>query len=142
MWQPFVIGFVALVVVYILAGIRVVKQWERGIVLRFGRFAGQLQPGLRFILPGIDKMIPVDLRIIALDVPKQEAITYDNVPVRVDAVVFFRVGARRCGPSDSQLRHRDVPDQPDDPAQRGRQAPSRRASLRTGAGERRAAPGD
>ncbi len=96
-------GFFGFVILYLLGGIRIVKQWERGIVLRFGRYAGLYEPGLRFILPGIDRMLPVDLRIVALDVPKQEAITMDNVPVRVDAVVFFRV----VEPVDAVLRIRN-----------------------------------
>ncbi len=90
-------------VIWFLSGIRVVKQWERGVVLRFGRYAKLLEPGLRWLIPGVDRMIPVDLRIVALDVPKQEAITNDNVPVRVDAVVFFRV----VEPVDAVLRIRN-----------------------------------
>jgi len=97
------IVFGSIVVVYLLSGLRVVKQWERGIVLRFGRYAALYDPGLRFILPIIDRMIPVDLRIVALDVPKQDAITVDNVPVKVDAVVFFRV----VEPVDAILRIRN-----------------------------------
>ncbi|MBD3176747.1 MAG: slipin family protein [Armatimonadia bacterium] len=98
-----VAGLFGFIFLYFLGGIRIVKQWERGVVLRFGRFASLYDPGLRFILPGIDKLLPVDLRIVALDVPKQEAITYDNVPVRVDAVVFFRV----VEPVDAVLRIRN-----------------------------------
>lgn len=92
-----------LLFIYVLSGIRVVKQWERGVVLRFGRYAALLDPGLRWIIPGVDRLIPVDTRIVALDVPKQEAITRDNVPVKVDAVVFFRV----TEPVDAVLRIRN-----------------------------------
>ncbi len=87
-----VVGFVCFVLFLTLFGFRIVTQYERGIVLRFGRLSGDTrEPGLRWIIPGVDRMIKVDLRIISLDVPKQDAITRDNVPVKVDAVVFFKV---------------------------------------------------
>lgn len=83
---------VCLVLIVALFGFRVVAQYERGIVLRFGRLHGApREPGLCWIIPAVDVMTKVDLRVIALDVPKQEAMTVDNVPVRVDAVVFFKV---------------------------------------------------
>ncbi len=81
-----------LAVIWFLSGLRVVKQYERAIILRFGRLAGHtIEPGLRWVIPAIDRLIKVDMRIIALDVPKQAAITRDNVPVSVDAVLFFQV---------------------------------------------------
>jgi regulator of protease activity HflC (stomatin/prohibitin superfamily) len=87
-----VVGLACVVVFLALFGFRIVAQYERGIVLRFGKLLGETrEPGLRWIVPGVDRMIKVDLRIISLDVPKQDAITRDNVPVKVDAVVFFKV---------------------------------------------------
>lgn len=87
-----VIGLVCVVVFLALFGLRIISQYERGIVLRFGKLLGEIrEPGLRWIIPAVDRMIKVDLRIISLDVPKQDAITRDNVPVKVDAVVFFKV---------------------------------------------------
>lgn len=77
--------------VYLLAGLRIVNQYERGVVLTFGKYSHTKNPGLRFIWPGIQSMIKVDMRITTIDVPRQEAITKDNVPVAVNAVVFFRV---------------------------------------------------
>lgn len=71
--------------------IRVVNQYERGIVLTLGRFSGIKEPGLRFLLPGIQTMRKVDVRTTPIDVPKQEVITKDNVTVSVDAIVYFRV---------------------------------------------------
>ena len=78
-------------IVLILPGLRIVNQYERGIVLRLGRYKRTIDPGLRFIIPYIDKLVKVDIRTIPIDVPKQEVITKDNVTVGVDAVVYFRV---------------------------------------------------
>lgn len=74
-----------------ISSIRVVAEFERGVIFRLGRYAGTKGPGLFFILPGVDKMLKVDLRIVTLDVPTQEMMTRDNVPVKVNAVVYFRV---------------------------------------------------
>jgi len=85
-------GILALVVIILLSmAIKVVKEWERGVVLRLGRLAGAKGPGLFFIVPFFDRMIKVDLRVVTLDVPPQDVISKDNVTVRVDAVVYFRV---------------------------------------------------
>jgi regulator of protease activity HflC (stomatin/prohibitin superfamily) len=90
--NPILIGVIVVVVLILLPmAIKVVKEWERGVILRLGRLVGAKGPGLFFIIPFIDRMIKVDLRVITLDVPQQEVITRDNVTVRVDAVVYFRV---------------------------------------------------
>ena len=73
------------------AAIRIIKEYERGVVLRFGRFSHVKVPGIRFLIPFVDQMFRMDLRIVTMDVPKQEMMTKDNVPVAVDAVVYFRV---------------------------------------------------
>jgi len=78
-------------VVVIGAAVRVVQEYERGVIFRLGRVIGAKGPGLFFIIPIIDRMIKVDLRTVTLDVPAQEAITSDNVTVKVNAVVYFRV---------------------------------------------------
>ena len=75
----------------IISGIKVVNQYERGVVLTLGRYSGIRNPGLRIIIPVIQRMIRVDVRSTPIDVPKQEVITKDNVTVGVDAVVYFRV---------------------------------------------------
>ncbi|MFQ6089597.1 MAG: slipin family protein [Candidatus Methanofastidiosia archaeon] len=83
---------VVLVIFFIIANaIKIVKEWERGVILRLGRLLGKKGPGIFLIIPIIDRMMKVDLRIAVLDVPVQEVITRDNVPVRVNAVVYFRV---------------------------------------------------
>lgn len=76
---------------YILSGIKVINQYERGVVLTLGRFTGIRGPGLRVVVPIFQRLIRVDVRSTPIDVPKQEVITKDNVTVGVDAVVYFRV---------------------------------------------------
>jgi regulator of protease activity HflC (stomatin/prohibitin superfamily) len=90
--SPVLIGVIVVVVIILLSmAIKVVKEWERGVILRLGRLVGAKGPGLFFIIPFFDRMIKVDLRVVTLDVPRQEVITKDNVTVGVDAVVYFRV---------------------------------------------------
>lgn len=79
------------VVIFVLSGLKVVNQYERGIVLTLGKFTGMRQPGLRVIVPIFQRMIRVDIRSTPIDVPKQEVITRDNVTAAVDAVVYIRV---------------------------------------------------
>lgn len=83
--------FVIIAVVLISQAIRILREYERGVVFRLGRLIGVKGPGLIFLIPGIDKMVRVDLRTITLDVPVQELITKDNVPAKVNAVCYFRV---------------------------------------------------
>ena len=75
----------------IIPGVRIINQYERGVVQRLGRFRKILDPGLHVIIPYIDTMRSVDVRTTPMDIPKQEVITKDNVTVNVDAVVYFRV---------------------------------------------------
>jgi regulator of protease activity HflC (stomatin/prohibitin superfamily) len=84
--------FVVLIVLMILSSaIKIVKEFERGVILRLGRLKGAKGPGIFFIIPVIDRMYKIDLRTRVLDVPVQEVMTRDNVPVRVNAVVYLRV---------------------------------------------------
>ncbi|MBN1220007.1 MAG: slipin family protein [Anaerolineae bacterium] len=86
------LGFILIVVLFLLfSAIRVVQEYERGVIFRLGRFVGAKGPGLFFIIPFIDRMVKVDLRTVTLDVPSQEAITRDNVTLKVNAVAYFRV---------------------------------------------------
>src|SRR6516164_1897704 len=82
---------VALVVFWFLSGIRIVNEYEQGVVLRLGRFAGIRTAGLQWIIPFIDRMIVIDMRVTAEQVPPQDVITRDNVSVKVNAVIYFRV---------------------------------------------------
>ena len=87
----FLIFILIIVGIFILSGIKIINQYERGVVLTLGRFSGIRQPGLRIVIPIIQRLIRVDIRSTPIDVPKQEVITRDNVTVGVDAVVYFRV---------------------------------------------------
>jgi len=80
-----------LFLILLLGGLRIVDQFERGVVLTLGKYTSTRQPGLRWIFIGIQRMVKVDLRIITASIPQQEAITKDNVPVGINAVVYFRV---------------------------------------------------
>ena len=83
---------VAFVAVILLANaIRILREYERGVVFRLGRLLGEKGPGLILLIPVVDKMVRVDLRTITLNIPPQEVITRDNVPARVNAVAYFRV---------------------------------------------------
>jgi len=82
---------IAILVAFFLAGARVLQEYERGVVFRLGRFAGVKPAGFRWIVPMIDRMVKVSLREIVMDVPAQEVITRDNVSLKVNAVLYFRV---------------------------------------------------
>lgn len=83
--------FILLAVVLVIVGLRVVDQYERGVILTLGKHTSTRSPGLTWIFPGIQRMIKVDMRILTVDIPRQEVITRDNVTVNVDAVVYFKV---------------------------------------------------
>jgi regulator of protease activity HflC (stomatin/prohibitin superfamily) len=84
-------GAIAFLLLIVWPAVKVVQQWERGVVLRLGRLTGIRQPGLNLIVPWIDRMVKVDLRVETLVLEPQEVITRDNVTVHVDAVVYFKV---------------------------------------------------
>ena len=81
----------AFLVVIFVAAVKVVQEYERGVIFRLGRLQGPKGPGIFFIIPLVDRMVKVDLRVVTLDIPSQEAITSDNVTVKVNAVAYFRV---------------------------------------------------
>lgn len=82
---------IAVIVLIILSGVRILNEYERGVVFRLGRIIAPKGPGFKWIIPGVDKMIKISLRVITMDVPPQDIITKDNVSVKVNAVVYFRV---------------------------------------------------
>ncbi|MFA5308606.1 MAG: slipin family protein [Dehalococcoidales bacterium] len=89
-----VVGIVVAVIVVLLIvsmAIKIVAEYERGVIFRLGRLVGAKGPGFFVLIPFIDRMVKVDLRVVTMDVPSQEVITRDNVTVRVNAVVYFRV---------------------------------------------------
>ena len=87
----FGVGSAALVIVLIASSFRILREYERGVVFLLGRFQRVKGPGLIIVLPGIQQMVRVDLRTVVFDVPAQDVITRDNVSVKVNAVVYFRV---------------------------------------------------
>ena len=86
-----IVAIVIVVLILAVAGIRIVKQYERGVVLRFGKLIGLRQPGFNVIIPFVDRMTKMSLRITTMVLEPQEVITRDNVTVKVDAVVYFMV---------------------------------------------------
>jgi regulator of protease activity HflC (stomatin/prohibitin superfamily) len=87
----FAIGFVALVLVLVVSAIRILREYERGVIFFLGRFHSVKGPGLIIVIPGIQQMVRVDLRTRVFDVPSQDVISRDNVSVKVNAVVYLRV---------------------------------------------------
>jgi regulator of protease activity HflC (stomatin/prohibitin superfamily) len=84
-----IVGLLFLILV--IGGLRVIDQYERAVVLTLGKYTSTRQPGLTWILPGIQRMMKVDMRVRTIDIPQQEVITKDNVPVGINAVVYFNV---------------------------------------------------
>jgi len=90
--SPIFIGVIALVVLILIPmTVKIVPEYERGVIFRLGRLIGAKGPGFFLIIPFVDRLVRVDLRVVTMDVPSQEVITKDNVTVRVNAVVYFRV---------------------------------------------------
>jgi regulator of protease activity HflC (stomatin/prohibitin superfamily) len=88
---PWAIVLIVLAVVVLPQSIRILREYERGVIFRLGKLQGAKGPGLIFLIPVVDRMVRMDLRVVTIDVPKQEIMTRDNVPATVDAVVYFRV---------------------------------------------------
>ena len=82
---------IVFIVILAASAIKILKEYERGVIFRLGRLIGAKGPGIFFIIPGVDKMLRISLRTITLDIPPQDVITRDNVSIKVNAVVYFRV---------------------------------------------------
>jgi regulator of protease activity HflC (stomatin/prohibitin superfamily) len=85
------LGIIIIALIILPQAVKITREYERGVIFRLGRFAGIRGPGLFLIIPVIDKMVKIDLRVVTLDVPSQEVITRDNIPIKVDAVLYFKV---------------------------------------------------
>ncbi len=83
--------FAVLIIAFLALSVRILNEYERGVIFRLGRVRGARGPGLIILIPILEKMVRVDLRTVTMDVPPQDAITKDNVTVKVNAVVYFRV---------------------------------------------------
>ena len=89
--MTFFIPLLVFIVVVLIASVRIIKEFERGIVYTLGKYSGTRSPGLQLILPGVQQMVLVDMRIRTEDIPSQDVISKDNVSVKVNAVVYYRV---------------------------------------------------
>lgn len=98
-----ILVFVIIMVLLALSGLKVIDQYERGIVLTLGSYSYTLEPGLKVVIPIFQRLIKVDIRITTSDIPQQEVITKDNVPVGINAVVYFQV----TKPEDAVLKIQD-----------------------------------
>src|SRR6266702_7138693 len=85
------IPLIILAVIILPQAIRILREYERGVIFRLGKLLGAKGPGLIILIPVVDRMVKMDLRVVTIDVSKQEVMTRDNVPATVDAVVYFRV---------------------------------------------------
>ena len=128
-----------LLLLLLAAAIRILREYERGVIFRLGRLIAQKGPGLIILIPIIDQMVRVDLRTVTLNVPPQEVITKDNVTVRVNAVAYFRVGRPEQGDNRCrELPAGDLADRADDPALGARQGGARLVAGRARAAQYRA----
>jgi regulator of protease activity HflC (stomatin/prohibitin superfamily) len=89
--MPYFATFLVLFVLLLASAIRILREYERGVIFRLGRLIGAKGPGLIFLIPIVDRMVKVSLRTVVMDVPPQDVITRDNVSVQVNAVIYFRV---------------------------------------------------
>jgi regulator of protease activity HflC (stomatin/prohibitin superfamily) len=89
--SPTIFFVIVFVIIIASASIKILREYERGVVFRLGRLIGAKGPGVIFIIPGVDKLLRVSLRTVALEIPPQEVITRDNISIKVNAVVYFRV---------------------------------------------------
>jgi regulator of protease activity HflC (stomatin/prohibitin superfamily) len=85
------VSIILLAVIILPQMIRILREYERGVIFRLGKLLGTKGPGLIFLIPIVDRMVRMDLRVVTIDVARQEVMTRDNVPMTVDAVVYFRV---------------------------------------------------
>lgn len=100
----FLLFIILIIIIYLVSGIRVINQYERGVVLTLGKYTGTLTPGLRVVLTGFQTVQKVDMRITTVDIPQQEVITRDNVPAGINAVVYFQI----VKAEDATLNIKDV----------------------------------
>jgi len=82
---------IILAIIILPQAVRILREYERGVIFRLGKLLGAKGPGLIFLIPIVDRMVRMDLRVVTIDIPRQEVMTRDNVPVSVDAVLYFRV---------------------------------------------------
>ncbi len=96
-------GIFIVIVILLFSAVKIAREYERAVIFRLGRLVGARGPGLFLLIPIIEKMVKVDLRIVTLDVPAQDVITRDNIPIKIDAVLYFRIS----DPADSVVEVED-----------------------------------
>jgi regulator of protease activity HflC (stomatin/prohibitin superfamily) len=89
--SPAILFLIVFLIILASASIKILREYERGVIFRLGRLIGSKGPGIIFIIPGVDKLLRISLRTVALEIPSQEVITRDNISIKVNAVVYFRV---------------------------------------------------
>jgi regulator of protease activity HflC (stomatin/prohibitin superfamily) len=89
--SPAILFLIVFLMIIASSSIKILREYERGVIFRLGRLIGAKGPGIIFIIPGVDKLLRVSLRTVALEIPPQDVITRDNISIRVNAVVYFRV---------------------------------------------------
>ena len=89
--SPAILFLIVFLIILASASIKILREYERGVIFRLGRLIGAKGPGLIFIIPGVDKLLRISLRTVALEIPPQDVITRDNISITVNAVVYFRV---------------------------------------------------
>src|SRR5437016_3796082 len=82
---------IAILVAFVLSGLKILREYQRAVVFRLGRLVGARGPGIVYVIPGIEKALRIDLRTITMEIPSQDVITRDNVSLKVNAVLYFRV---------------------------------------------------
>ena len=117
------VPIIILIIIILPQAIRILREYERGVIFRLGKLLGAKGPGLIFLIPIVDRMVRMDLRVVTISVEKQEVMTRDNVPVTVDAVVYL--GGRSTGlcRESRELSQSHFADVSDDAAQRARPGP-------------------
>jgi len=89
--SPGIVFLIIFLIILAASAIKILREYERGVIFRLGRLIGAKGPGIFFIIPGVDKLLRISLRTVTLDIPPQDVITRDNVSIKVNAVVYFRV---------------------------------------------------
>ena len=89
--MPFIIPFLVFIVIILFASIRIIQEYERGVIYTLGRYTSNRGPGLQIIVPGLQRVLLVDMRVRTVDIPSQDVISKDNVSVKVNAVLYYRV---------------------------------------------------
>jgi len=104
-YMPFVVFAIGMITIFVLSGLRMDREYQRGVIFRLGRFLGVRGPGLYWVVPGIDQKIQIDIRTATVDIESQETVTRDSVTIRVNAVLYYKV----ADPAKAIITVKDYP---------------------------------